>query len=94
MVPLETLFDKNDVAIKGGVSSEDADIAECNIGTHDEPKFVKLSSSLTNEQRAEYTKLLKEFADVFAWAYEDLKTYDTFFIEHKIPLNEEARPFR
>jgi hypothetical protein len=56
--------------------------------------FVKLSSNLTNEQRVEYTKLLKQFAYVFAWAYEDLKTYDTSFIEHKIPLNEEARPFR
>jgi hypothetical protein len=86
LVPLESLFDKNDVVVKGGVSNEDADIAECNIGTQEKPKFVKLSSSLTNEQRAEYTELLKEFADVFAWAYEDLKTYDTSIIQHKIPL--------
>jgi hypothetical protein len=82
------------VAIKGSVSSEDADIVECNIGTQDEPKFVKLSSILTKEQRAEYTELLKEFADVFAWAYKDLKNYDTSVIQHKIPLKEEAKPFR
>jgi hypothetical protein len=94
LVPLERMFDKNDVAIKSGVSSEEADIAECNIGTQDEPKFVKLSSSLTNEQRADYVGLLKEFIDVFAWGYEDLKTYDTSVIEHKIPLKEEAKPFR
>jgi hypothetical protein len=31
---------------------------------------------------------------VFAWAYEDLKTYGTSIIEHKIPLKEEAKPFR
>jgi hypothetical protein len=31
---------------------------------------------------------------VFAWAYEDLKTYDTSVIKHKIPLKEEAKPFR
>jgi hypothetical protein len=31
---------------------------------------------------------------VFAWTYEDLKPYDTFVIEHKIPLKEEAKPFR
>jgi hypothetical protein len=31
---------------------------------------------------------------VFAWTYEDLKTYDTSVIEHKIPLKEEAKPFR
>jgi ribonuclease HI len=94
LVPLERLFDGNDVAVKGGVSDEEADTAECNIDTQEEPKFVKLSRSLTREQRAEYTELLREFVDVFAWTYEDLKTYDTSVIEHKIPLKEEARPFR
>jgi hypothetical protein len=94
LVPLEILFDGNDVVVKGRVSDEEANTAECNIGTQEEPKFVKLSSILTKEQRAEYTELLREFADVFAWTYEDLKTYDTSVIEHKIPLKEEARPFR
>jgi ribonuclease HI len=94
LVPLERLFDGNDVPVKGKVSNEDVDTTECNIGSQEEPRFVKLSSSLTSEQRAEYTELLREFADVFAWTYEDLKTYDTSVIEHKIPLKEEARPFR
>jgi hypothetical protein len=49
---------------------------------------------LTEEQRDEYTKLLRQFVDVFAWTYEDLKTYNTSVIEHKIPLKEEARPFK
>jgi hypothetical protein len=31
---------------------------------------------------------------VFTWTYEDLKTYDTYVIEHKVPLKEEANPFR
>jgi hypothetical protein len=53
-----------------------------------------LSRSLTGEQRYEYVGLLKGFSDVFAWTYEDLKTYDTSIIEHKIPLKEEAKPFR
>jgi ribonuclease HI len=33
LVPLERLFDKNDVVVKGGVSNEDANMAECNVGT-------------------------------------------------------------
>jgi hypothetical protein len=37
------------VAVKGGISRGDVDIAKCNIGTQEEPKFVKLSSSLTQE---------------------------------------------
>ena len=38
------------MAVKGRVSGDDADSAECNIGTQGEPRFVKLSSSLTKEQ--------------------------------------------
>jgi ribonuclease HI len=94
LVPLESLFDGNDVVVKGKVSDEDADTAECNIGTSEEPKFIKLSRSLTTEQRDSYTELLTEFVDVFAWTYEDLKTYETSIIEHKIPLKEGAKPFR
>jgi hypothetical protein len=94
LIPLERLFDGNDVAVKGKVSGDDDDTAECNIGTPKEPKFVKLSRSLTEGQRIEYIKLLKEFVDVFAWTYKDLKTYDTSVIEHKIPLKEEAKPFK
>jgi hypothetical protein len=91
---LERLFDMNDVAVKAKGSTDDVDVTECNIGTKKDPKFVKLSSSLSREQRAKYTELLKEFSDVFAWTYEDLRTYDTSVIEHKIPLKEEAKPFR
>jgi hypothetical protein len=30
----------------------------------------------------------------FAWSYEDLKTYDTYVIEHKIPLKHGINPFK
>jgi hypothetical protein len=59
LILLERLFDGNDVAVRGKVSGESDDTAECNIGTLEEPKLVKLSKSLTEEQRAEYTKLLR-----------------------------------
>jgi hypothetical protein len=91
---MERLFDKNDVAVKGKVSNDDADVAECNIGIERNTKFVKLSSSLAKEQMDEHTDLLREFTDVFSWTYEDLKTYDTTIINHNIPLKEEAKPFR
>jgi hypothetical protein len=94
LVPLERIFDRNDVSLKGETSEDDTGTIQCNIGTESEPKFVRLSRSLTKEKRYEYIGLLREFADVFAWTYEDLKTYDTSVIEHKIPLKEEAKPFR
>jgi hypothetical protein len=66
IVSLERLFDINDVALKGKVSNEDVDVAECNIGREKDPKFVKFSSSLSREQTAKYAKLIKEFVNVFS----------------------------
>jgi ribonuclease HI len=94
LIPLERLFEKNDVAAKGKISNGDAGVAKCNIGTEKEPKFVKLSSNLTRKHRDKYVELLKEFDNVFSWTYEDLIKYDTTIIEPKIPLKEEAKLFR
>jgi hypothetical protein len=94
LVPLEMLFDRNDVSLKGEILEDDAGAIRCNIGTESEPKFVNLSRSLEKEKRSEYVGLLREFADVFSWTYEDLKTYDTSVIDHKILLKGEANPFK
>jgi hypothetical protein len=94
LVPLERIFDNNDVAVKAKKPVDEVDISECNIGTEEDPNHVKLSSSLSKEQRAEYVDILKQFADVFTWTYEDIRTHDIAVIEHKIPLKEEAKTFR
>jgi hypothetical protein len=60
------------VAVNGKISNDDDDVDECNIGTEEDPKYVKFSSSLTREQKAEYIELLREFDDVFSWTYEYL----------------------
>ena len=31
---------------------------------------------------------------MFAWGYQDLKSYDTSIIQHKIPLKENQKPFK
>ena len=38
--------------------------------------------------------MLKIFVDMFSWSYEDLKTYDTSIIQHKIPLKRDTKPFQ
>jgi hypothetical protein len=47
------------VAVKGEISGDDVEVDECNIGTNMDPKFVKLSRSLSREQRAKYTEIFK-----------------------------------
>lgn len=47
LVPLEELFDKNDIAKNPKVTPNEAKIEDCNIGTNQEPKIAKLSKSLS-----------------------------------------------
>lgn len=90
---MEKIFDNNDVCKNSLSHSPEEEIEECNIGTLDEVKNVKLSSSLPLDKK-KYLNLLKNYKDVFAWSYNELKTYHTSLIEHKILLKPEAKPFQ
>lgn len=94
LTPLEDLFDSNDIPFRPKMEPVKADMENCNLGTSENPKMVKLSKSLPENQRSKYVELLKEFQDVFAWSYEDLKSYDTSIIQHTIPLKPDQKPFR
>ena len=56
--------------------------------------MIKLSKTLPAHIKLKYIELFREFFDVFAWSYEDLKSYDTEIIQHKIPLKENQKPFK
>ena len=43
-----------------------------NLGTDDEKKKVKIDSSLDSSAKKEMTNLLKEYADIFVWSYQDM----------------------
>lgn len=65
-----------------------------NLGTAKPPKMVNLSKTLPPKVKANYISLLSSFANVFAWDYSDLKTYDTNIIQHTIPIKPNKKPFR
>jgi hypothetical protein len=94
LIPLERLFNKDDIPSKTTLQPQPEEVEDCNVGTVDNPKMVKLSKFLSVENKNKYTELLKKYKDVFAWSYEDLKTYDTSVIEHKIPLKPSVKPFK
>ena len=68
------------------MQSSEENVMDYNIGTKEQPRILKISKALLVEQRERYIKLLKEYVDIFAWSYEDLKTYDTSIIQHKVPF--------
>ena len=94
LTPLEDIFDSNDIPRKPKMQPLNAAIEECNIGTMEKPKIIKLSKSVPPDQKPKYVDLFKEFQDVFAWSYEDLKSYDTAVIQHTIPLKPNQKPFK
>jgi hypothetical protein len=94
LVPLEDLFDFNDVVKKPKIEASVQEVEDCNIGTEAKPNMVKLSKSLPPEQKLKYIEFFKEYSDVFAWGYEDLKSYNTSIIQHRIPIKEDQKPFR
>jgi hypothetical protein len=94
LVLLEDLFDFNDEAKKLKIEASGKEVEDCNIGTEENPKIIKLSKSLPPEQKRKYIENFKEYIDVFSWGYEDLKSYDKSIIQHRIPIKEEHKPFR
>lgn len=94
LIPLEELFDQDNVARKPSLVPTDKGVEDVNLGTADKPKFVKLSKELSPDVKAQYVKLLSEFFDVFAWDYLDLKVYEKNIIQHTIPIKPDQKPFR
>ena len=94
LVPLEKVFNHNGVPYKPDKKEKDLAVHEHNIGSQNHPKFIIFSIELTVDQRSEYCNIMKEFADVFAWKYSDLKTYNPDVIQHKIPLDKDTIAFK
>jgi hypothetical protein len=94
IIPLERLFNQNDIPLKSTLQSQLEKVEYCNVGSKENPKLVKLSKYIPTELKRKYVELLKEYKDVFALSYEYLKTYDTSFIELKIQLILGVKPFK
>jgi adenylate cyclase class IV len=65
LVPLEDLFDFNDVAKKPKIEASGKEVEECNIGIEEKPKMIKLSKSLPPKQKHKYVEIFKEYVDAF-----------------------------
>lgn len=61
LVPLEELFDFNDVAKKPKIEPTGTEVEECNIGSEKDPKMIKLPKSLPTAEKQKYIDLFKEF---------------------------------
>ena len=65
-----------------------------NLGTETAPKFVNLGKCCLLTERDKFISLFKQYKDVFAWTYQELKTYDTSIIKHVVPIKAGVKPYQ
>lgn len=56
------------------------------------PQNINLGFGLAREEKLASIRLLKQYKNVFAWNYDDHKTYDTSIIQHTIPIIADEKP--
>ena len=47
-----------------------------NLGNDENPRPIKIGSTLNEKERKDLQELLMEFQEVFAWSYEDMPGID------------------
>ena len=60
----------------------------------EELKPAYIATDLSPEEEELLIKTLKQYRDVFAWSYKDLKGVDPDICQHTIPLKSDAKPCR
>lgn len=94
LIPLEKLFDQNDVFKSPKIQADEEEVESYNMGTSTLPKMIKISKFLSADMKSKHIKMMKRFVDVFSWSYADLKQYDPSIIQHTIPIKENEKPFK
>ena len=63
-----------------------------NLRTTDDPKLIKLNANLNPQLTTNATSLFKEYRDVFAFSYEDLRGIPEHIATHRIELDTAISP--
>jgi hypothetical protein len=66
LTPLEILFEHDDIPLKSTLQPQPEEVEDCNIGTEETPKLVKISRYLAPKMKSKYDELLKLFKYVLA----------------------------
>ena len=64
------------------------------LGVPDQPREIRIGSSLSPYERSKLIDLLRSYLDVFAWSYEDMPGLDPTIVQHHLPILPHARPIK
>ena len=62
--------------------------------TPDQPREIRIGSSLSSDERSRLIDLLRSYLDVFAWSYEDMSGLDSSIVQNHLPILLHARPIK
>ena len=65
-----------------------------NISTVEDIMQVCISARLSPQARAEFIAFLREYADVFAWSYDDMVGLDVEIVVHTLLLKPDVKPVK
>lgn len=65
-----------------------------NLGIEENKMEVKVDTSLKGEVKKRSIERLHEYANVFAWSYQDMSGLDTDIVVHKLPLKPGCLPVK
>ena len=61
------------------------------FGAPNQPKEIRIGSSLSPDERSRLIDLLRSYLDAFAWSYEDMPSLDPSIVQHHLPILPHAR---
>ena len=64
------------------------------FGTPDQPRELRIGTSLSPYERSRLIDLLRSYLDVFAWSYKDMLGLDPSIVQHHLPILPHARPVK
>ena len=65
-----------------------------NLGNDENPRLIKIGSTLNEKERKDLQELLMEFQEVFAWSYEDMPGIDLEITQHHIDTHDHIVPIK
>ena len=65
-----------------------------NIGIEEQKREVRIGAALEESVKQRLIAMLREYADIFAWSYEDMPGLDTDIVVHRLPLKEDSPPVK
>ena len=64
------------------------------FGVPNQPKEIRIGSSLSPDERSGLIDLLRSYLDVFAWSYEDMPGLDPIIVQHHLPILPHTMPIK